>query len=125
VHWNEIADEPVPPAQVSDEAGSDRVMGSWRGLFVAAYVTELEGVFYGYAKVYEHRPADPWCADALLKVGSSGCPCPAEALDTATERACGAIDAMLAGARHMLWRQLALRTARRMWAAATNLFPAA
>jgi hypothetical protein len=116
---------PSVPAQTAAQANCgappECVVGPWRGYFVAAYVTELAGAFYGYAKVYEHQPEDPWCADALMKIGSPGCPCPAEALDKAREGAFVAIDDMLAGAKHILWRQLALRAARRAWAAAANL----
>jgi hypothetical protein len=120
---SELAHEQPSVAIVGSGADCECVLGPWRGFFVAAYVTELAGAFYGYAKVYEHKPQSPWCADALIKVGSPACPCPAEALDWAGERACGAIDDMLAGARHILWRELALRAVRRMVSAATHLLP--
>jgi hypothetical protein len=119
----ELTHEQRSVAIAGGGADCDCVLGPWRGFFVAAYVTELAGAFYGYAKVYEHQPKSPWCADALMKVGSPACPCPAEALDCACERACGAIDDMLAGARHVLWRELALRAVRRMVSAATHLIP--
>lgn len=118
-----LGDEPPSVAIVGSGVDSECVLGPWRGFFVGAYVTELAGAFYGYAKVYEHKPQSPWCGDALMKVGSPACPCPAEALDSAGERACGAIDDLLAGARHVLWRELALRTLRRVVSAATHLLP--
>jgi hypothetical protein len=119
----EQAHEQPSVAVVGSGIDSECVLGPWRGFFVAAYVTEFAGAFYGYAKIYEHEPQSPWCADALVKVGSPGCPCPAEALDSASEPACGAVDDMLAGARQVLWRELALRTVRRLVSAATHLLP--
>jgi hypothetical protein len=117
----ELAEERPPMARISTSKDCECVVGPWHGLFIAAYVTELEGVFYGYAKIFEHQPQDPWCPDALMKVASPSCPCPAEALDTAGERAFGAIDDMLAGAQDYLWRQLAFRTAQRMRAVGGDL----
>jgi hypothetical protein len=87
------------------------VVEPWAGLFVAAYVTELAGGFYGYAKVYTSEPWDAWCPDALIKVGSVQCPCPVEALDSALERAFAAIQDMYDGRSPALWRQLVLRAA--------------
>jgi hypothetical protein len=86
------------------------VIEPWAGLFVAAYVTELAGGFYGYAKVYPSEPRDAWCPDALMKVGSAQCPCPVEALDSALERAFVAIQDMHAGRTPTL-RQLVVRAA--------------
>jgi hypothetical protein len=68
------------------------VIEPWYGLFVAAYVTEFDDAFYGYAKLYECEPLDAWCPHALIKVGSPGCPCPVEALDSALERAFAALE---------------------------------
>jgi hypothetical protein len=87
------------------------VIEPWAGFFVAAYVTELAGGFYGYAKVYPSEPRDAWCPDALMKVGSAQCPCPVEALDSALESAFVAIQDMHAGRARTL-RQLLLRAAR-------------
>jgi hypothetical protein len=81
------------------------------GLFVAAYVTELAGGFYGYAKLYRSEPRDAWCPGALMKVGSAQCPCPVEALDSALERAFQVILDMHAGRTPALSRQLVLRAA--------------
>jgi hypothetical protein len=83
---------------------SDCVIESWCGLFVAAYVTEHADAFYGYAKLYETEPMDAWCPHALIKVGSPGCPCPVEALDSALERAFAAVETIYA--RQALRRQL-------------------
>jgi hypothetical protein len=87
------------------------VIEPWAGLFVAAYVTELAGGFYGYAKLYTNEPRDAWCPDALMKVGSAQCPCPVEALDSALERAFLAIHDIHAGRTPALWRELLLRAA--------------
>jgi hypothetical protein len=67
------------------------VIEPWCGLFVAAYVTELAGAFYGCAKIYEREPEDAWASNPLMKVSSAECPCPVEALDSALERAFAAV----------------------------------
>jgi hypothetical protein len=87
------------------------VIEPWCGFFVAAYVTELAGAFYGYAKVYESEPEDAWSSNALIKVSSTECPCPVEALDSAFERAFAAIHGMYAGHAPVLWRELLARAA--------------
>jgi hypothetical protein len=88
------------------------VIEPWCGLFVAAYVTELAGAFYGYAKIYESEPEDAWSLNALIKVSSTECPCPVEALDSAFERAFAAIRGMYAGHAPVLWRELLARALR-------------
>jgi hypothetical protein len=120
-HGSEVAAKRPTLDLVGSGADCECVLGPWRGLFVAGYVTDLAGVFYGYAKVFEHRPDDPWASDALLKVGTRECPCPAEALDRAVEQGLDAIDAMVAGAQGTLWRQLLLRAAQRVAAGAAKL----
>jgi hypothetical protein len=87
------------------------VIEPWAGLFVAAYVTELAGAFYGYAKLYASEPRDAWSSDALTKVGAGSCPCPVEALDSALERAFAVIHDMHSGRMPELSRQVLLRAA--------------
>jgi hypothetical protein len=48
----------------------ERVTGPWDGMFVAAYTAELDGLFYGYAKLCTDRPADVWSAKTILKVAT-------------------------------------------------------
>jgi hypothetical protein len=96
------------------------VIEPWCGLFVAAYVTELAGAFYGYAKVYESEPEDAWSSNALIKVGSAECPCPVEALDSALERAFAAVGTVHAAHTRAMLRQAALRAARNGKAAAPD-----
>lgn len=93
------------------EAG-ECVIEPWSGLFIAAYVTELGGGFYGYAKVYEREPVDAWCPGALMKLGSPPCPCPVEALDSALERAFAAVETVHAAYVRAMWRQTSRRTAK-------------
>jgi hypothetical protein len=90
---------------------ADCVIEPWSGVFVAAYVTELAGAFYGYAKLYAHEPRDAWCPGALTKVSSAACPSPVEALDSALEHAFAAIRGMYAGHAPVLWRELLARAA--------------
>jgi hypothetical protein len=49
-------------------AGLERVTGPSHGVYIAAYTTELDGLFHGYAKLCTARPADVWTAQAELKV---------------------------------------------------------
>lgn len=116
-----LAEERPSAARLASSGDCECVLGPWRGLFVAGYVTQLAGVFYGYAKLYERQPQSPWCADALMKVGSPGCPSPAEALDSAVERGLDVIEDMLTGARDALWKKLILRAAKRVTAASAAL----
>jgi hypothetical protein len=83
------------------------VIEQWCGLFVAAYVTELAGAFYGYAKIYQSEPQDAWSANALMKVSSAACPCPVEALDSALERAFAAVVTVYDAYTQSMWRQAA------------------
>jgi hypothetical protein len=89
------------------------VIEAWCGLFVAAYVTELAGAYYGYAKVYESEPEDAWASNALIKVCSAECPCPVEALDAALDRAFAAIVTVHDAYTRAMWLPAALRAARR------------
>lgn len=88
------------------------VIEPWGGLFVAAYVTELAGAFYGYAKVCDTEPEDAWGSNALIKVSSAECPCPVEALDSALERAFAAILTVDDARTRAMWRRVALRAAQ-------------
>jgi hypothetical protein len=97
---------------ITDLRNAECVIEPWCGLFVAAYVTELAGAFYGYAKVYEREPEDAWSSEALIKVSSAACPCPVEALDSALERAFAAILTVEDAHAQAMWRQRALRAAQ-------------
>ena len=48
----------------------ERITGPWDGVFVAAYTAELDGLFYGYAKLSTERPADVWSAQTILKIAT-------------------------------------------------------
>ncbi len=48
----------------------ERISGPFDGFYVAAYTTELEGLFYGYAKLCTKCPDDVWSADTRLKIGT-------------------------------------------------------
>lgn len=65
----------------------ERISGPWAGIFIAAYTTELAGVFYGYAKLCELRPADVWSAVPVVKVASRGFADEQLALDSVERRA--------------------------------------
>lgn len=46
----------------------ERVTGPWDGIYVAAYTTELDGYFYGYAKLCTSQPWDMWNVHVMLKI---------------------------------------------------------
>ncbi len=46
----------------------EKLTGPWEGMYIAAYTAELDGKFYGYAKVSAVCPDDVWTIDAVLKV---------------------------------------------------------
>ena len=48
----------------------ERITGPTAGIYVAAYTTELQGVFYGYAKLCLVRPEDVWSAHSDMKITS-------------------------------------------------------
>ena len=48
----------------------ERITGPSAGIYVAAYTAELQGVFYGYAKLCLVRPEDVWSARSCLKITS-------------------------------------------------------
>jgi hypothetical protein len=50
----------------------ERISGPWQGLYVVAYTTAFEGLFYGYAKVCQSKPSDAWAVDALVKLSTAG-----------------------------------------------------
>lgn len=50
----------------------ERISGPWQGLYVASYTTEYEGLFFGYAKVCQGKPADAWTADTIVKLCAGG-----------------------------------------------------
>lgn len=47
---------------------SERITGPLHGVCIAAYTTELEGLFYGYAKLCLAETEDVWKANPLLKI---------------------------------------------------------
>jgi hypothetical protein len=48
----------------------ESVSGPWRELFIAAYTACLDGLFYGYGKIFLTRPEDAWMPGALAKIGT-------------------------------------------------------
>ena len=51
------------------DPGMEQITGPWEGgIYIAAYTAELEGRFYGYAKLSAVCPEDVWTAEATLKV---------------------------------------------------------
>lgn len=45
--------------------------GSFAGYFVAIYVLRAENSLLAYAKVFKHRPDDPWDTNPLVKIGGA------------------------------------------------------
>jgi hypothetical protein len=50
----------------------EKITGPWEGIYIAAYTTELEERFYGYARFFTVCPEDVWTAEARLKVTARG-----------------------------------------------------
>ncbi len=46
----------------------EKISGPWEGVYIMAYTAELDGRFYGYAKLFTVCPEDVWTAVATLKV---------------------------------------------------------
>lgn len=46
----------------------EQITGPWEGMYIAAYTAELDGMFYGYAKLSTVCPEDVWTASAMMKV---------------------------------------------------------
>ncbi len=49
-------------------SGMEQITGPWEGMYIAAYTIELDGMFYGYAKLSAACPEDVWTAEAVRKV---------------------------------------------------------
>lgn len=66
----------------------ERVTGPFDGVYIAAYTTELDGLFFGYAKLCKARPANPWVAQTILKTTTpNGWTREVDALEAAENRA--------------------------------------
>lgn len=50
----------------------EKISGTWEGVYIVAYTAELDGRFYGYAKLFTVCPEDVWTAEAALKVTPRG-----------------------------------------------------
>ena len=48
----------------------ERITGPWGRLYVAAYTTELDGLFFGYAKLFAVQPSDVWDSGAIMKIST-------------------------------------------------------
>jgi hypothetical protein len=48
----------------------ERVTGPYKGVYIAAYTTGLDGLFYGYAKLCTECPDDVWSAKTTMKIGT-------------------------------------------------------
>lgn len=63
-----VADSSTGNPPAGGKCGLERVTGPWEGIYVAAYTTELDGHFYGYAKLCTSRPSDMWSVHVMLKI---------------------------------------------------------
>jgi hypothetical protein len=74
-------------------------------VYVTAYTTALDGLFYGYAKIFASEPEDMWMQRPLMKVGTRGFADPGFALLEAERRAIGIVADLLEP--HLeLWKSL-------------------
>lgn len=63
-----VNDWTMPGAPTGGKCGLERITGPWDGIYVAAYTTELDGYFYGYAKLCTSQPWDMWNVHVMLKI---------------------------------------------------------
>lgn len=82
---------------------TERVSGSWNGVYVAAYVTLFDGIFYGYAKLFANEPQDMWIERPVLKLGTKGFDTLAAVLEEAERRGKGAAAELRAPATEGVW----------------------
>lgn len=88
----------------------ERITGPWHGVYVAAYTTELEGLFYGYAKLCRAKPPDVWAVQTVLKLSHrDSCTSETDALETIEARAVCAISELHSPAGRSLWGSLVAR----------------
>lgn len=87
---------------------TERISGPWRTLFVAAYAAPFEGLFYGYAKVFECAPDHPWAAGALVKVASGVHAVELDAIDEAESHGIAAATGIADGLFVVVRTQLVL-----------------
>jgi hypothetical protein len=87
----------------------ERVSGPCDGVYVAAYATALDGVFYEYAKLFAREPEDIWLQRPLLKLGTRGFQNAADALHDAERRAKLAAADLLEPHFEGLWTSLLSR----------------
>jgi hypothetical protein len=104
--YSELAHERPSVAIVGSGVDSECVLGPWRGFFVGAYVTELAGVFYGYAKLFASASEDIWLQRPVLKIGTRGFNSASDALQDAERRAKLAAAELLEPHFEGLWASL-------------------
>jgi hypothetical protein len=97
------------------------VIEHWIGpigcVYVTAYTTALDGLFYGYAKIFASEPEDMWMQRPLMKVGTRGFADSEVALQEVERRATGVVAELLEP--HLeLWKSLAARAAAQLTAGA-------
>jgi hypothetical protein len=85
---------------------AERVSGPCDGIYVAAYATALDGVFYGYAKLFASEPEDIWLQRPVLKIGTRGFNSASDALQDAERRAKLAAAELLEPHFEGLWASL-------------------
>jgi hypothetical protein len=88
---------------------SERTSGPWDGVYVAAYATALDGLFYGYAKLFANEPEDVWLQRPILKLGTRAFEDASDALHDAERRAKRAAAELLEPQFEGLWRTLLAR----------------
>ena len=92
----------------------EQITGPWDGIYVAAYTAELDGMFYGYAKLSTVCPEDVWTTQAMLKVTTKrGYVDEASALGAVQDLASRWISEVLAPHNQGFWFRLIARTRRR------------
>lgn len=104
--WSE-PDSQAPGGPVhAEETRHERITGPWNGIFIAAYTAQLDGQYYGYAKLCNVPPLDVWSAKALAKVAAAPRSGGAQAMRAAENRALQIINALRAPSSRSYWSTL-------------------
>jgi hypothetical protein len=99
---------------VPENLQMERVTGPCEGVYIAAYTAELDGLFYGYAKLCASQPVDVWAVQAIWKLTAArGYVDEIDALQAVEALALRSITELRAPLNEGFWQRLVARAPRR------------
>lgn len=97
---------------ISELQTSERLSGPCHGVFIGAYATQLDGIFYGYARLFTDAPADFWSSPVAMKLSAGAFDSELEAIEAAERKGVAAAEERTRTEFTGLWAWLLGRTTR-------------